>query len=44
VGMLRVGGGQGLAAKADDGGGAVGQGGQPESAECRAELGVTSDL
>jgi hypothetical protein len=41
VGMLGVGGNQGLAAKAGDGGGAAGQGGQSEaSAECRAELGV----
>jgi hypothetical protein len=41
VGMLRICGGQGLAAKAGDVGGAAGQGGQSEaSAECRAELGV----
>jgi hypothetical protein len=41
VGMLRVGGGQGLAAKAGYGGGAEGQGGQSEaSAECCVELGV----
>jgi hypothetical protein len=41
VGILRVCGSQGLAAKAGDGGGAVGQDGQSEaSAECRAELGV----
>jgi hypothetical protein len=41
VGMLRVGGGQGLAAEAGDNGGVAGQGGQSEaSAECRAELGV----
>jgi hypothetical protein len=41
VGVLRVCGGQGLAAEAGDGGGAAGQGGQSEaSAERRAELGV----
>jgi hypothetical protein len=41
VGMVRVCYSQGLAAKADDGGGAAGQGGQSEaSAECRTELGV----
>jgi hypothetical protein len=41
VGMLRVGGGQGLAAKSGDVGDATGQGGQSEaSAGCRAELRV----
>jgi hypothetical protein len=42
--MLRVGGGQGLAAKAGDGGGDAGQGGQSKaSVECRAELGVREE-
>jgi hypothetical protein len=41
VGVLRVGGGQGLAAEAGYGGGAAGQGGQSEaSAECRGGAGA----